>query len=160
MTIGIYPDVILAQDLSPDKGFGSDIDDACHAIHDACKGIGANKSKTMAAIATKDGTERWKLAVRYPDLYDGKSLSDLMEKEFRGDFGKAMVMLAMPLDEAEAFMLKTSFKGVGCNVDVVYSILTGRTNEELNLVKKKFFKLYTKDLGKVVASELHGEMER
>mmetsp|Transcript_1071 Transcript_1071/g.2348 ORF Transcript_1071/g.2348 Transcript_1071/m.2348 type:complete len:335 (+) Transcript_1071:139-1143(+) len=160
MTIGIYPDVILAQDLSPDQGFGSGIDDDCHAIYKATKGLGANKEKTMDALATKDGTERWKMALRYPELYDGKSLSELMKKEFRGDFGHGMTMLAMPLDEAEAYMLKSAFKGVGCNVDVVYSVLTGRTNEELNLVKKKFFKLYTKDLGKVVASELHGDMER
>jgi hypothetical protein len=160
MTIGIYPDIILEQDLSPASTSTPEIDDDCHAINKATKGLGANKQKTMDALATKDGTERCKMAVRYPELYGGQSLSELMKKEFRGDFGTAMTMLAMPLDESEAYMLKSAFKGVGCNVQVVYSILTGRTNEELNIVKKKFFKLYTKDLGKVVASELHGDMER
>lgn len=38
--------------------------------------------------------------------------------------------------------------------------MIGRTNEELNLLKKTFFQLYTKDLGQLMAKELHGDMER
>jgi hypothetical protein len=50
--------------------------------------------------------------------------------------------------------------GVGCNVKVIYSILVGRSNDEINRIKKNYFKLYTKDLGKLLAKELHGDMER
>ena len=30
MTINIYPEIVRKQDLSPDEGFGPEIDDACN----------------------------------------------------------------------------------------------------------------------------------
>lgn len=83
-----------------------------------------------------------------------------MKKEFSGDFGFAMTCLALPSDEAECYMLKKATDGIGCSVKIVYSIMCGRTNEEMELLKKNYFKYYTKDLGKLLASELHGDMER
>lgn len=83
-----------------------------------------------------------------------------MKKEFSGDYGFAMRCLAMPLDEAECYMLKKATDGIGCQVNVIYSVLCGRTNDEINMIKKNYFKLYTKDLGKLLASELHGDSER
>jgi hypothetical protein len=38
--------------------------------------------------------------------------------------------------------------------------MVGRTNVEMEILKKTYFKVYTKDLGKLLASELHGDMER
>jgi hypothetical protein len=163
MTIDLYPEIIRKQDLSPDEGFGDAIDEDCKTIRDATKGLGANKQKVIDVLATKDATERYKLSVRYPELYSGSkhsNLAELMKHEFSGTLKLALAMLAMPLDEAECYMLKKAADGVGCNVHVVYSVLCGRTNEELSLVKKNYFKLYTKDLGQVMASELHGDMER
>ena len=159
MTIELYPEYVKKDDLSPDVGFGTEIDEDCELIFEACKGWGADKDQVIAALGAKDATERWKLCKRYSELYD-KSLVDLMRKEFSGDFGDAMKMLAMPIDEAECYMLKKAMDGLGCNVKVVYSILLGRTNDETNRIKKTYFKLYTKDLGKLLASELHGDMER
>lgn len=185
MTIDLYPEIIRAQDLSPDQGFGSEIDDDCQVrwsrswcvsksnardthynrfsflqmIEEATKGWGANKQLVIDAIATKDATERWKLSKRYEELFN-KKLEDLMKKEFSGDFAFAMRCLAMPLDQAECFMIKKATDGVGCSVKIVYSVMCGRTNAELELLKKNYFKLYTKDIGQLLASELHGDMER
>jgi hypothetical protein len=83
-----------------------------------------------------------------------------MRKEFSGDFGFAMRCLSMPVDEAECYMLKKGTDGVGCNAKVVYSIMCGRTNDEVSRIKKNYFKLYTKDLGKLLGGELYGDMER
>jgi hypothetical protein len=163
MTIDLYPDVIRRQDLSPDGGFGSGIDGDCKTIHEATKGIGANKQPVIDALATKDATARYQLVKRFAELYPNQkkgNLAELMNSEFSGDFGQALTFLAMPLDEAECHMLKKATGGVGCKVEVIYSILCGRTNEELSIVKKKFFKLYTKDLGQLMTSELHGDVER
>lgn len=128
-------------------------------IHEATKGWGANAQKVIDTLASKDANERWKLSRRYKELFD-QPLDELMKKEFSGDFKFAMTCLAMPLDEAECYMLKKATDGVGANIHIVYSIMCGRTNDELNQLKKNYFKLYTKDLGKMLASELHGDMER
>ncbi len=83
-----------------------------------------------------------------------------MKKEFKGDLKFGMTCLSMPLDDAECYMLKKATDGIGSNIHVVYSILCGRSNDEINRIKKNYFKLYTKDLGKLMAKELGGDMER
>lgn len=57
-------------------------------------------------------------------------------------------------------MLHRAMKGIGASANIIYSILCGRTNNEMNRIKKTYFDMYTKDLGKEIASELHGNMER
>lgn len=159
MTIELYPELIKREDLSPDEGFGPEIDDDCETIHKATEGWGANAQKVIDVLAGKDANERWKLSLRYKELYE-QPLNELMKKEFKGDFRFGMTCLAMPLDLAECYMLKKGTDGIGCNHHIVYSIMCGRTNDELNKIKKNFFKLYTEDLGKLLSSELHGDMER
>jgi hypothetical protein len=111
------------------------------------------------ALATRDATDRQKICLRYKELFD-KPLHELMKKEFSGNFGTAMEFLAMPADEAECAMLKKAMDGVGAATNVIYAVLCGRTNDEIERIKKVYFKLYTKDLGKRLASELHGDVER
>jgi Annexin len=117
-------------------------------------------------LATFDATGRYKLSMRYKELFN-ESLAELMKKEFSGavvskfsSFGAVMEFLAMPSHEAECAMLYKATKGVGASANVIYAIMCGRTNVEMELIKKTYFKMYTKDLGKLMASELHGEMER
>mmetsp|Transcript_23070 Transcript_23070/g.64321 ORF Transcript_23070/g.64321 Transcript_23070/m.64321 type:complete len:264 (-) Transcript_23070:1055-1846(-) len=83
-----------------------------------------------------------------------------MKKEFSGDLGNALQFLACPADEAECRMLKKAMDGIGAQANVIFAIMTGRTNSEMERIKRTFFKLYTKDLGKRLAGELHGDMER
>ena len=119
----------------------------------------ANKQKVIDALATQDATKRTYMAIRYKELYSTE-LSDLMNKEFSGDFGKALEFLALRPDRAEVKMLHRATKGIGASVNIVWSIILGRTNEEIDRLKKVYFEMYSKDLGKLLASELHGEMER
>ena len=42
---------------------------------------------------------------------------------------------------------------------LVVSIICGRTNEEMDMIKKRYFDLFTKDLGSVLASETGGTLE-
>mmetsp|Transcript_28086 Transcript_28086/g.78759 ORF Transcript_28086/g.78759 Transcript_28086/m.78759 type:complete len:336 (+) Transcript_28086:72-1079(+) len=159
MTINIYPDIVRQDDLSPDQGFGSDIDDLCQQIQDATKGWGANKDKTIEALATQDATRRHQISLRYKELFQ-EDLRDLMKKEFSGDLGNALQFLACPADEAECRMLKKAMDGIGAQANVIFAIMCGRTNEEMERIKRVYFRLYTKDLGKRLAGELHGDMER
>jgi Annexin len=77
-----------------------------------------------------------------------------------GDLGDALEFLALRPDRAEAAMIKCACKGVGASANIVWSIMAGRTNEEVERLKKVYFEVYSKDLGKLLASELHGDMER
>jgi Annexin len=99
------------------------------------------------------------MSIRFKELFS-KELVDIMKKEFSGNFGKVTQYLALPADKAECVMLHDAFKGIGANINIVWSILIGRTNEELDRIKKRYFEMYTKDLSKLIASECHGNMER
>jgi Annexin len=119
----------------------------------------ANKQKVIDALATIDSTKRTYVAIRYKELHNIE-LSELMKKEFSGDFGLALEFLSLRPDDAEVKMLRRAHQGVGANVNIIWSILLGRTNAEMEMIKKKYFARYTKDLSKVMAAELHGNMER
>jgi len=122
MTIDLYPEIIRQEDLSPDSGFGGDIDEDCQVIHDATKGWGANAQKVIDSLATKDASDRYMLSKRYEELFENK-LVDIMKKEFRGDFGLAMEFLAMPLHEAECYMIKKATEGIGASIKILYCTL-------------------------------------
>lgn len=158
MTIDLYPPIVHEQDLSPDA-FGPAIDDYCEEIHDAVKGFGANKSAVIDGLADQDATNRFKISLRYKELY-GKELLQVMKKEFSGDFGAAMQFLSLPSDKAEARMIRMATKGMGASVDILFSICCGRTNTEIHMLKKAYFEMYTKDLNQVIASETRGDNER
>lgn len=99
------------------------------------------------------------ISLRYPELFK-TPLDELMKKEFGGDFGLTLKFLSLPMHQAEAAMIRKATKGIGASVNIVWSIMVGRTNSEIDLLKKTYFKKYEKDLGKLLASELHGDMER
>jgi hypothetical protein len=103
MPVPLYPEVVLAQTLSPEHG-GQKVDELCEEIHDATKGWGANRQKVIDALATQDSTTRYYMAIRYPELYEGMTLHKLMKKEFSGDFGTALEFLSLPSNEAECAM--------------------------------------------------------
>ena len=159
MTVALYPAIITTnKTLSPDHA-GSNVDTLCQEIHDATKGWGANKQKVINALATQDASTRYYMNIRYKELFD-KELDAVMKKEFSGDFGLALKFLSLPSDKAEAAMLRKGMSGIGAAVKIVWSIMVGRTNTEMEILKKTYFDKYNKDLGKVLASELHGDMER
>jgi hypothetical protein len=133
--ITLYPAIVAEQDLSPDHGFGPEIDDLCQVIHDATAGWGANKKKVSDALAKQDATNRYKIYYRYKEMFSS-DLEELMKKEFSGNFGLALRFLALPLHQAECKMIRKATAGVGASVNIVWSILVGRTNQEIELLKK------------------------
>jgi Annexin len=110
-------------------------------------------------LATHDATTRTYIAVRYKELYS-KELVELMKKEFSGDFGNTIQCLSLRPDRAEALMIKLATKGIGASTNIIWSIVCGRTNAEIDILKKTYFTMNQKDISKLLASELHGDMER
>lgn len=65
-----------------------------------------------------------------------QELKDVMKSECGSrDFGTALQFLAVPPLEAECMMIKHACGGVGTDEKVLASIVCGRTNKELNMLK-------------------------
>lgn len=157
VSIDIYPELAHEEDLSPDCGV--DIDEHAQAIYEACKGLGTDESKLIDAIGATTPEDRFKIALRFKDLYD-KDLKDLMQSESSGDFGLALKMCSYGPVEAECYMIKQACKGMGSRKDVLYSILCGRSNRDMELLKKTYYKMYTKDLVTHISSESGGDLKK
>jgi len=156
--MNLYPDIVHENDLSPDA-FGDEVDEACNAIYKACKGWGTDEKGLIKALASQNGEQRTKIAMRYEEIYD-QNLSKLVKSEVGGDLGKALYYLSCKPHEAEAKMIHHACKGLGTNELVLYPIVIGRTNAEIDILKKTYFNMYSKDLGGVLASELSGALEQ
>jgi Annexin len=117
------------------------------------------ESKLLKALGSQNAENRCKIAMRYPLLH-GKDLKAVMKSECGNrDFGTALQFLAVPSHEMECDMIKKAVGGVGANRDILFPIVCGRSNKEMEILKKKYFELFTKDLGQVMAGELGGDME-
>lgn len=156
MPIAIYPNV-LSETLDSDT-LDQDIDTYCQEIHDGCKGRGANVPQVIQALA-KDVTTRHYIQHRYRELYE-KDLAEVMRKEFSGEFGFCMQALALPADAGEVAMLKKATLGVGATVEILYAILCGRTNEEVEILKTTYYQIYKKNINALISSEVRGDNER
>jgi len=157
VSIDFYPQSILKEDKSPD--FGIEIDEKCQAINAAMKGWGANHNQLIEFMGGTLCDERHKISLRYKELFN-EDLLDRIHKECSGDYGLAMEFLACSPAISECYMLKKSFKGAGCIEEVAYSILCGRSNEEIDFLKKTYYKTFTGDLSKLVGNELRGDFGR
>lgn len=104
--------------------------------------------------------DRCKVALRYKEVH-GKELKAVMKSECgKKEFGTALQFLAVPPDEAECDMIKKASKGVGTDEVLLYTIICGRSNKEMEILKKKFYNVYGKDLGRQLDSELGGHFEK
>ena len=110
-------------------------------------------------MGSMNGETRCKVALRYKELFE-KDLKAVMKSECgKRDFGTALQFLAVDTVTAECDMIHKACKGAGTNEGLLHPIVCGRSNKEMELLKKKYFEIHTKDLGRVLDSELGGNME-
>jgi hypothetical protein len=78
---------------------------------------------------------RCKVPIRYKEIY-GKELKAVMKSECGNrDFGTALQFLAVSPAEAECHMLQKAMKGIGTNELLLYTIICGRSNQEMQILK-------------------------
>jgi hypothetical protein len=136
-----------------------DVDQAVQQIYAACKGFGTDEQTLIAVLGSKSPETRTLISMRYQELYK-KPLKDLVKSETSGDFGRLLRMLSTPLHETEASLLREATKGMGTNENQIVQIISGRTNEEMDILKKTYFRLFNKDLAVTLSSELSGDFRK
>mmetsp|Transcript_11361 Transcript_11361/g.33451 ORF Transcript_11361/g.33451 Transcript_11361/m.33451 type:complete len:146 (-) Transcript_11361:765-1202(-) len=144
MSLSFYPDIVYEADQTPECG--PEIDEACENIRDAVKGWGTDEQALIDCMGTMSGEERFKIHHRYKEIHD-KDLRKVMDKEEGGDFGLALQLLALPPDLMDALLIKKSLKGAGTHEKWLYSVVCGRSNADIDALKKAYFREYDDDLG-------------
>eukprot|EP00579_Thalassiosira_antarctica_P025749 CAMPEP_0202017226 /NCGR_PEP_ID=MMETSP0905-20130828/36474_1 /ASSEMBLY_ACC=CAM_ASM_000554 /TAXON_ID=420261 /ORGANISM="Thalassiosira antarctica, Strain CCMP982" /LENGTH=476 /DNA_ID=CAMNT_0048577829 /DNA_START=70 /DNA_END=1500 /DNA_ORIENTATION=- len=160
MSINLYPDEVRKAHLDlGDPEYYPEIDVACEEIYEATKGFGTDERSLIVTLGSKDTIERCLIAYRYKEKY-GKELKDLMKSENSGDFGFLTQLLSLPAPEAEAKIIRKATKGLGTNEKLLWPVICGRSNEEIDILKKTYFKRYNKDLTNLISSELSGDIKK
>lgn len=154
--LNIYPPSVFDVYNKIKITFSPAIDAACEEIDKACQGLGTDEKALVKVLGPLSPNDRGLVAIRYKELY-GKSLRDLVKSEVGGDFGYLLQLVTMTLPHAEAYILFHAMKGAGTSDQLMYPILMGRTNEEINVLKKSFFEMYESDLSVMMNDELSGD---
>ena len=157
-SINLYPDSVH-KSLLGDPEYYPEIDTYVETIRNATKGFGTDEDALIQTLGSKDIHERYLIAYRYKETYN-QDLKDLMNKETSGNFGVLIKLLALPIPDAEAKIINMATKGMGTNERLLWSVICGRSNEEIEILKKAYFKKYNKDISFLVASELSGALKK
>jgi len=93
---------------------------------------------------------------RYTQMFK-KNLVHLVKEECGIRlFGAALQILGQDPLSADCHLIAKACEGRGTNLFLVLSILCGRTNEEIDMLKKKWFDWKTEDIGILLGKELSG----
>ncbi|KAL7998571.1 putative annexin [Plasmopara halstedii] len=136
--------------------YSREIDEAIQQILDACKGIGTDEQTLIEVLGSMSLETRNLILLRYKELHQ-QPLNALYKSEISGGFGRLLCMISTPLPETEAQILRDAAQGMGTTESLIIQILAGRTNEEMNILKRSYFNLMGKDLAVVLDSELSGD---
>ena len=120
------------------------------SVHTAVLGDPNYYPEIVTTLGSRDIHERYLIAFRYKETY-GQDLKELMRKETSGNFGVLIKLLALPIPRAEAKIINMATKGLGTNEKLLWSVICGRSNEEIEILKKTYFQKYNKDLSLLVS---------
>ncbi|RLN63881.1 hypothetical protein BBP00_00003818 [Phytophthora kernoviae] len=154
--LSLYPPSAFDAYKKDRTHFSASIDAAVEQIHAACEGIGTDDKALVEILGSRSPNERGLISLRYKELH-GQSLRDLIKSETSGDFGYLLQLNCFTLPQAEAYILFHAMKGAGTSDHLLYSVLMGRTNEEMDLLKKAYFEMYDTDLAVGISDEISGD---
>ncbi|EGZ26406.1 hypothetical protein PHYSODRAFT_258713 [Phytophthora sojae] len=159
MTLELYPASAHDAFHGTALQYPHHIDEAVQQIHGACQGLGTDEKTLISVLGSKSPETRNLIALRYKELYR-QPLKSLLKSETSGDFGRLLRMISTPLPETEAQILRDATKGMGSTESLIVQILSGRSNEEMNILKRTYFDLVGKDLAVTLNSELSGDFRK
>lgn len=134
-------------------------DSAVNEIYEATKGAGTKEEALNKALGTKTAEQRGAIAKRYQEVHN-TSLKSLLSSEASGHYAYLLKLLATPLPEAEAEILHHATKGLGTKEKLIYPVVVGRTNTEINILKKTYYDIFHEDLTSTLESDLSGDFKQ
>jgi hypothetical protein len=121
-------------------------------------GWGTDEDGVIDALGMTTTEDRMTIPIKFKDMFED-DLKSLMAKECGGDLGEALQYLAVNPIEAECYMLQKACEGIGTDERLLYSILCGRSNKDMELLKKTYYKLFTEDLVSNATGEVGGSLQ-
>jgi annexin A7/11 len=122
MTVAFYYNGLFNPHQQPLQTYPPHVEQAVQEIHQATKGMGTDEKTLIRALTAVNDADRELIIRRYKELH-AKELKDLIKGETSGSFGYLARLLAMPLPEMEAFVVKEACGGAGTNEKLLFPVL-------------------------------------
>lgn len=90
----------------------------------------------------------------------GKSLIQVIEKETSGWFEYGLRGLVLGPLGFDVWLIHRGCHGLGTHEDLLVEVLVGRTNEDIEMLKAEYRRIYHADLKRIVDGELSMKTER
>lgn len=159
-TTNIYPYIIYKETSKLSLDFGIKIDEKCKAIFDECKGLRSHNNILIVIISSLTQEQRHKISIRYNEIYNQSLPYILKQKCVNTSYGIAMELLSLSPPDAESLLIRRVTHGLFTNKLILFSIICGRSNEDINILKNTYFNMYTEDLISRVNSKVSGNLRK
>uniref|UniRef100_K3WZ29 Annexin n=1 Tax=Globisporangium ultimum (strain ATCC 200006 / CBS 805.95 / DAOM BR144) TaxID=431595 RepID=K3WZ29_GLOUD len=153
----LYPPSVHELQRQAPSVFPLAVNNACAEIKNACKGLGTDEAALTEVLCSVTPNDRSLVAYRYKELYL-EDLKFLLESETSSDLGFLLQLMAVPLNEAEAYALHAAVTGPFHGAPLIYPVILGRTSAELVILKKTYFDIFNQELTVMAKSELSGDL--
>lgn len=130
------------------------------AIRKATKGWGTDENALINILARGKSAYQMEQLRKTFEAEVGKSLVHVIEKETSGWFEYGLRGLALGPLGFDVWLLHHACKGLGTNEDILTEVLVGRPNQEIEMLKAEYHRVYHHDLVHVIRGELSFKTER
>lgn len=117
----LYPPSVHELQRKPPAVYPYAVNNACAEIKSACQALGADESALTRVLSSVTPNDRTLIAHRYKELFL-EELKFLLKSEVSGDFGFLLQLLAVSLDEAEAYVLHAAVTGPVNAAQLIYPV--------------------------------------
>lgn len=133
-------------------------EEACEELRKAMKGFGTDEKSLTYNLADRSAEERYYVIEKYEEMY-GHTLEDEINSETSGDYGRALKYMALgPVDSEAKMIYNVLHKGI--KKRHLVPLLVGRSNSDLTLIKKTYYKNYDKDMIVELTKQLSGDFKQ
>ncbi|XP_040013792.1 annexin A1-like [Xiphias gladius] len=141
-TVSAYPNFSASSDAS--------------VLESAIESKGVDEDVIIAVLVTRNNEQRQKIRAVY-EASAGKRLDTALKKALRSDLEDVTLALLMAPAHFDAYLLRKATKGLGTDEEVLVEVLTSRTNQEIQEIKRVFKEEYEQELEDVIKDETSGD---
>ena len=131
----------------------------CAALRKAMKGIGTDEDAIINVVSHSSYNQRQAMINCFTQSFSRNLMADL-KSEISGKFYTLVEGLFTSPDVYDAQCIHEALKGAGTNDDTLIEIVCTRSNDQINLIKSAYQRLYNKDLISDVKGDTSGTYEK
>ncbi|KAF2279578.1 Annexin [Westerdykella ornata] len=157
---GGYP----TQAIPPSPGYGPapqniNVTAQVEGLYKAMKGFGTNEKQLIAILPKLDPIQVNAVRAQYNQRYH-EDLIKRLESETSGNFEDALVQIARGPLLSDVWNLRAAMKGMGTKESVLNDVLIGRSNADINAIKREYQQVHGRSLEGDLRSDLSAATEQ